>query len=259
MQIRNRIKELRRVKASDLVPNPRNWHLHPAEQKQRMIGLLLEVGTVAAPITRLLPDGRLMLLDGHMRSDIAGDDEIAVLVTDLSEAEAAEVLATFDTIGRQAGEDSELLAQLAAEIEAEDAEVRRMLDELLAAAPAESALAPAAQGAPRRGPVEMELQPHEHYDYVIVLARNLQEWYRLTEMFDLPRVESKTRKVGLGHGILAEKLLRKFDDLRAIAEQAVALADEAEAKTSGEHSAQKPRKKVERKRQDAAIAGTQSP
>jgi hypothetical protein len=29
MQIRDRIKELRRVKASELRPNPRNWRTHP--------------------------------------------------------------------------------------------------------------------------------------------------------------------------------------------------------------------------------------
>jgi hypothetical protein len=33
MRIRDRIKELRRVPARDLLPNPKNWRSHPAAQR----------------------------------------------------------------------------------------------------------------------------------------------------------------------------------------------------------------------------------
>ncbi len=36
MKIRDRIKELRRVKASELLPNPKNWRTHPTEQADAM-------------------------------------------------------------------------------------------------------------------------------------------------------------------------------------------------------------------------------
>ena len=37
MNIRDRIKELRRVRAGDLRPHPKNWRTHPEEQQ--MLGL----------------------------------------------------------------------------------------------------------------------------------------------------------------------------------------------------------------------------
>ncbi len=33
LRIRDRIKELRRVKASELLPNPKNWRRHPKVQR----------------------------------------------------------------------------------------------------------------------------------------------------------------------------------------------------------------------------------
>ena len=36
MKIRDRIKELRRVKASELLPHPKNWRTHPQEQADAM-------------------------------------------------------------------------------------------------------------------------------------------------------------------------------------------------------------------------------
>jgi hypothetical protein len=33
MHIRDRIKELRRVRADDLKPHPKNWRVHPDAQK----------------------------------------------------------------------------------------------------------------------------------------------------------------------------------------------------------------------------------
>ena len=96
MQIRDRIKELRRVKASELVANPRNWRTHPESQKAALSGLLQEIGFAGAELARELPDGRLMLIDGHCRAELAGESEIPVLVLDVDEAEADKILATFD-------------------------------------------------------------------------------------------------------------------------------------------------------------------
>ena len=42
--IRDRIRELRRVKASLLVPNPKNWRIHGKQQAAALKGLLREVG-----------------------------------------------------------------------------------------------------------------------------------------------------------------------------------------------------------------------
>ncbi len=44
MEIRDRIKELRRVKAKDLIPNSKNWRVHPKAQAAALQGLLSEIG-----------------------------------------------------------------------------------------------------------------------------------------------------------------------------------------------------------------------
>ena len=44
MHIRDRIKELRRVKAARLRPHPKNWRSHPKAQQDALRGVLAEVG-----------------------------------------------------------------------------------------------------------------------------------------------------------------------------------------------------------------------
>lgn len=127
--IRDRILELRRVPASELRANPRNWRRHPEGQKAALRGILSEVGIAGAVIARITPDG-LELVDGHLRQDIAGDEMIPVLVTDLTEEEGDKVITTFDVITGMADVDKEKLAALLAQIRFDDGAVNGMLDEL---------------------------------------------------------------------------------------------------------------------------------
>ena len=71
--IRDRIRELRRVPAKELLPNPKNWRRHPRAQTEALRGLLVEVGYADALLARELPDGRLMLIDGHLRKNTTPD------------------------------------------------------------------------------------------------------------------------------------------------------------------------------------------
>jgi hypothetical protein len=50
VKIKDRIKGLRRVKASELKPNSRNWRTHPPAQQEALRGILAEVGFVDALI-----------------------------------------------------------------------------------------------------------------------------------------------------------------------------------------------------------------
>lgn len=112
MKIRDRIKELRRVPAADLRPNPKNWRTHPPAQADALRGVLAEIGFADAAIARELPDGSLMLIDGHLRTETAGDAEIPVLVLDVSEEEADKILVTLDPLAGMAEKDAEQLAAL---------------------------------------------------------------------------------------------------------------------------------------------------
>jgi hypothetical protein len=131
MHIRDRIKELRRVKAAELRPNPRNWRTHPAAQRDALRGVLAEVGYADALLARELPDGALELIDGHLRAETTPQSEVPVLVLDLDQAEADKLLAVLDPLAGMAETDRPALESLLAEVETDNQAVRAMLDGML--------------------------------------------------------------------------------------------------------------------------------
>jgi len=128
VQIRDRIKELRRVKASELAPNPKNWRRHPKEQSAAMRGLLNEIGHAGALLARELPDGKLQLIDGHLRLETTPKATVPVLVLDVTEAEADKILLTFDPISAMAQADKAQLEALLATVRTEDKAIAAMLE-----------------------------------------------------------------------------------------------------------------------------------
>ncbi len=130
MQIRDRIKELRRVKASELRPNPKNWRTHPQAQQDALRGVLAEVGYVDALLARELEDGGLMLVDGHLRAETTPDTEVPVLILDVNEAEAAKILATFDPLAAMAEADGAKLDALLRDVDTGSEALQKMLAEL---------------------------------------------------------------------------------------------------------------------------------
>jgi site-specific DNA-methyltransferase (adenine-specific)/site-specific DNA-methyltransferase (cytosine-N4-specific) len=130
MNIRDRIKELRRVPASELRPSPRNWRTHPQAQQDALRGVLAEVGIADAAIARELPDGTLELIDGHLRADVLGDELIPVLVLDVTADEAAKILVTLDPLAAMAEADSDKLDALLREVQTESEALAGMLTEL---------------------------------------------------------------------------------------------------------------------------------
>ena len=96
--IRNRIKGHRRVRAGDLVPHEWNYRFHPDDQKDALWALYQEVGFARSLLAYELPDGRLKLIDGHLRRDIDPDMEVEVEVLDVNEDEARELLLSIDPL-----------------------------------------------------------------------------------------------------------------------------------------------------------------
>ena len=133
MKIRDRIKELRRVPASQLFPNPRNWRTHSEAQRNALQGVLAEVGYAGALLARELPDGSLELIDGHLRAETTPDMPVPVLVLDVNEDEAKLILATHDPLAGMAGVAAETLDALLAEIHTDNPAVQAMWDSLTAA------------------------------------------------------------------------------------------------------------------------------
>jgi ParB-like chromosome segregation protein Spo0J len=128
MEIRDRIRELRRVKASNLIPNPKNWRRHPRAQADALRGLLAEVGYADALLARELPDGKLMLIDGHLRAETTPDSEVPVLVLDVSEDEADKILLTLDPLASLAQADSERVQALLESVRTDSDGVAALLE-----------------------------------------------------------------------------------------------------------------------------------
>ena len=130
MEIRDRIKELRKVKASELLPNPRNWRKHPDAQANALRGTLSEIGYADALIAYETPGG-LMLIDGHLRAETTPDQEVPVLVTDLTEEEADTLLATLDPLSAMARTDQNSLLELVSSLNIQNDAVNLMLEAVL--------------------------------------------------------------------------------------------------------------------------------
>ena len=112
IRIQDRIRELRRVRARDLLPNPKNWRRHPKAQAEALRGLLAEIGYADALLVREVPDGRLMLIDGHLRAETTPDAQVPVLVLDVSAEEADKILLTLDPLAAMAESDAERIKVL---------------------------------------------------------------------------------------------------------------------------------------------------
>jgi len=111
-QIRDRIKQLLRVRARDLVPNPKNWRVHPKAQSDALRGVLTEIGYADALLVRKLEDGRYMIIDGHLRAETTPDVEVPVLLLDVTEEEADEILLTLDPLAAMAESNSSRIQRL---------------------------------------------------------------------------------------------------------------------------------------------------
>lgn len=126
MPVKDRVKEIREVRAGDLLVNPENFRGHPATQRETLEGVLAEVGNVDVLKVYETDDG-LMLLDGHLRRDLLEDETVKVAVLDLTEEEARKVLLTFDRVTTLAEIDPDTLGKLMDAVAVEDAAVVEML------------------------------------------------------------------------------------------------------------------------------------
>jgi hypothetical protein len=129
MKIKDRIKELRRVKASEILPNPKNWRTHGKDQSDALKGVLAEIGFANAVLARETKEG-LMLVDGHLRTETAGDTLIPVLVLDVNEDEADKLLLTLDPLASMAGTNAKALEELLDNVRTDNFAVSSMLAQL---------------------------------------------------------------------------------------------------------------------------------
>lgn len=110
--IRNRIVEHVTARAGDLLPHPLNFRRHPGGQRAALEASYQEVGFARSLLGFRLPDGRIQLIDGHLRRDLDPEMSVLVEVLDVGEEEARKLLLTIDPLAALAETDKEVVAQL---------------------------------------------------------------------------------------------------------------------------------------------------
>src|ERR1700716_3692093 len=123
---RNRIKTHRKIRAGDLVPNEWNFRAHPEGQRAALAGIYEEIGFARSLLAYELPDGRLKLIDGHLRRSMDPDAELDVEVLDVNDAEARALLLAIDPLAQLADYDAQSLTQLRTLAEADSAAIRSL-------------------------------------------------------------------------------------------------------------------------------------
>jgi hypothetical protein len=110
--IRNRIKAHVRVKAGSLVPHELNPRRHTDEQRAVLAAIYEDVGFARSLLAYELPDGRLKLIDGHLRAAMDPEQEVDVEVLDVNDAEARALILSIDPLAQLASYDAATLENL---------------------------------------------------------------------------------------------------------------------------------------------------
>ncbi len=126
---RDRVVGFKRIRASELKRSGLNWRTHPSEQQDAMRAVLGELGFAGAVLGRETEDG-IEIIDGHLRADLGGDHELPVIVTNLSEHEAKQLLAVFDPLSAMAGADPDALSRLLGDVAFTSPDLQQLLDDL---------------------------------------------------------------------------------------------------------------------------------
>jgi hypothetical protein len=124
--VRDRIIEFRRVRARDLLPHPNNYRLHSRAQRATFRASLAEIGHADALIAMKLPDGRLMLINGHMRAEDDPDAYVPVLILDVSREEADKLLLLLDPLAEMAQRDADRIMALLAKVQTQSEPLREL-------------------------------------------------------------------------------------------------------------------------------------
>jgi hypothetical protein len=204
------------IEAGSLDENPHNWRRHPPEQLQSLRDLLHDpdVGWAGAC---LYNERTKRLIDGHARKNVVDPKTpIPVLVGDWSEEAERKILATLDPVGMLAQGDAAAYAKLVEVITAESLWVRDLIHNTQAGIDAAAQEEPAPADEPSAALPQMQCQPFEHYDYVMLVFRNEQDFQQACERLSIQRVQitypGGRSKVGLGRVIDGAQALKLMAD-----------------------------------------------
>ncbi len=202
------------IEAGSLSENPANWRKHSPEQLQSVKDLLQDpdVGWAGAC---LYNERTKRLIDGHARKTVSDPSTpIPVLVGDWSEEAERKILITLDPVGTMANGDPDAYAALVAQVNAESLWVRDLIHNTQAALndAQEEEEAVEEPGEPSAALPQMEIQPFEHHDYLMLIFHNEQDFQQACERLSIKKVAitypGGHTKVGLGRCVDGAKAVR---------------------------------------------------
>jgi len=202
------------IEAGSLTENPANWRRHSPEQLQSIQDLLQdpEIGWAGAC---LYNERTRRLIDGHARKSVADPKTpIPVLVGDWSEEAERKILATLDPVGAMAQGDPAAYAALVESVNAESLWVRDLLHNTQGSLDAAAVDEPEPDEEPSAALPQMECQPFEHHDYIMLMFRNEQDFSQACERLGIQKVQitypGGRTKVGLGRVIDGAKAIKRL-------------------------------------------------
>src|SRR5262249_43359792 len=89
-----------------------NFRTHPELQRDALRALYARVGFARSLLAYELPDGRLKLIDGHLRRDLDPDMEVDVEVLDVDDEEARALLLSIDPLAALAQTQAQMQQRL---------------------------------------------------------------------------------------------------------------------------------------------------
>lgn len=209
------------IEAGSLAENPLNWRRHSEEQLQSIRELLADPEIGWAGVC-LYNERTRRLIDGHARKSVVDPKAVVpVLIGDWSEEAERKILATLDPVGAMAAGDAAAYEALIQSVNADGLWVRDLLQQTMrgldAAAAADEMPGDEAQpDGQAPGLPQMECQPFEHYDYLMLLFRNDQDFQSACEKLGIQRVAvtypGGTQKIGLGRAIDGPKAIRLLEE-----------------------------------------------
>jgi len=213
--LRDRVVDFKRIPSDELQDNASNWRVHPYAQQAAISELLEQIG-IAGALTAYYSernDGKLTLIDGHERRGHQADWPVVIL--DVNDDEADLLLLTLDPIAAMATAAAPQLSALLATTHPGSVALEDVLYQLSQDA-VDDPDRPDPGLTSDRDPTggRMGLQHFEHYDYVVVLARNSHDWLALQDELGIEQVEFRLpdgrSQFGLGRVIDATVLLQRL-------------------------------------------------
>jgi len=214
LDIRVRCGFTKLVPLRQLKPHPENPHKHPQTQVALLSELITSIGW-RYPIVVSKQSG--FIVSGHLRLIVAKRLEMPKAPVEVQDFETEEnertQLLADNRMPELAQIDGDALALILTRLRERNANVAltgydaKTVEQILKAA--RKAVTDKGQPIP-----EMELQPFEHYDYIVLMFKTTQDWMRALQLFKIKDVNfsivPEYKRIGLGRVVDGARILQEF-------------------------------------------------